>query len=87
MNDTPAHIHKKQLEIILSKPMNERLLMGLQMMEDGRQFMLNRIKRQNPDISEVEMKIEFIRQYYKDDLTEHYLENVAKWIRQKSKVP
>lgn len=83
MEDTPDHIHKKQLEIILSKPMDERLRMGLEMMENGRQFMLNRIKAEHPGISEKDLKIEFIKQYYKHDLSEEYLKGVIEWIEQR----
>lgn len=84
MNDTPDHIHQKQLEIILSKTKEERFLMGLQMSEDVHQIVINSIKLQNPGISEKNLKIEFIKRYYKNDLSEEYLNNVIRWIEEKS---
>lgn len=87
MEDTPTHIHQKQLEIILSKTMQERLAMGLQMMEDTRLIVMRGIRQQNPGISETEVKIEFIKRYYKDDFTPEYMEDVIRWFRQKSEMP
>jgi hypothetical protein len=34
MNDTPEHVRQKQLEIWLSKPIEERLLLTLKMNDD-----------------------------------------------------
>jgi hypothetical protein len=83
MNDTSDEARKKQLEIIFSKSREERLLMGLQMMEDARQMVMNGIRKQTPGISEADLKITFINRYYKNDLSEKYLMDVAQWIRTK----
>ncbi|HEX5168839.1 MAG TPA: hypothetical protein VFW11_06680 [Cyclobacteriaceae bacterium] len=83
MNDTPEYIHKKQLEIILSKSTQERILMGLKMMEDARLIVLNSIKKDHPGISEKDMKIEFIKRYYKNELSEEYLNDVIRWIKER----
>lgn len=85
MNDTPDYIHKKQLEIILSKSMPERILMGLQMMDDARFIVLNSIRKDNPGITEADLKIEFIRRYYKNDLSEEYLNDVIRWFKEQDK--
>jgi len=83
MNDTPEHIHKKQVEIILGKSKAERFLMGLQMMEDVRQIVINSIKNERPGISEKELKVEFVKRYYKNDLSEEYLNDVIRWIKER----
>ncbi|HEY4654854.1 MAG TPA: hypothetical protein VIH22_10085 [Cyclobacteriaceae bacterium] len=83
MNDTPDHIHKKQLEIILSKTPGQRFLMGLQMMEDVRQLVLSGIRKERPGISDKELKIAFISRYYKNDLSEERLKDVIAWIVKK----
>ncbi len=83
MNDTPEHIHKKQVEIMLAKSQAERFLMGLQMMEDVREIVINSIKNERPGISEKELKIEFIKRYYKNDLSEEYLNDVIRWINER----
>lgn len=83
MNDTSIEARKKQFEVIFSKSKEERLLMGLQMMEDVRQMVMTGIRKQNPHLSEADLKIEFIKRYYKNDLSDEYLEDVARWIRTK----
>jgi hypothetical protein len=83
MNDTSTEARKKQFEVIFSKTKEERFLMGIQMMEDARQMVMDGIKKQNPEISEAELKIAFINRYYKNDLTEEYLSDVFRWIRTK----
>ncbi len=55
MNDTPEHIRKKQAEIILLKSFEQRFMMGIEMMELGYYEVKNRIKRDNPNISEGEL--------------------------------
>jgi hypothetical protein len=83
MNDTSAEARKKQFEIIFSKTKEERFMMGIQMMEDARQMVMNGIRKQTPGISEADLKITFINRYYKNDLSEEYLDHVAQWIRTK----
>jgi hypothetical protein len=83
MNDTSSEAKAKQLEVILSKTQEERILMALQMMDDVRQMVIDGIRSQEPGISEGELKVRFIQQYYKNDVTEEYLAEVVQWIRQK----
>jgi hypothetical protein len=83
VNDTPNHIHKKQVDILLAKSMTERFEMGLQMMEDVRQMVINSIRSDDPGISEKALKIEFIKRYYRNDLNEDYLNDVIRWINPK----
>jgi hypothetical protein len=85
MTDTPEHIRKKQNEIWLSKPVAERFALACSAIDEMNKQTEDRIKRQNPGISEGDMRAEFIRQMYKDDLTAEYLEEVMKWVRGKYK--
>lgn len=55
MNDTHPDMAQKQWEIIMSKTPAERFIMGLEMMEAGRQLMIDGIKNENPGISEKEI--------------------------------
>lgn len=81
MQDTSNEIRKKHFEIIFSKTQQERFSMGVQMMEDVRTITLNSIRSQNPGITDVELKIEFIKRYYKNDLSPQHLEDVVKWLK------
>ena len=81
MNDTTPEARKKQIEVILSKSMQERLLMGLEMMEEMRQITLNSIRLKNPGISETELKVEFVKRYYSKDFTPEKLADIISWLR------
>jgi hypothetical protein len=83
MNDTPDHIRKKQREIWFSKPLEERMRLGLELIQEVNQQIEDRIRAQNPTFSEGEIRAEFVRQMYKDELSEEYLEGVTQWILEK----
>ena len=83
MTDTPDYIRKKQLEIWLSKPLAERFRLGFELIDAVNQQTLARIKRENPEFSEGELKAEFIRQMYKDELDTDYLKDVMEWVKKK----
>lgn len=83
MNDTPDHIRKKQLEIWLSKSVEERFKLGFELIDAVNQQLQDRIKEENPGMSEGELKAEFIRQMYKDDLDADYLKDVMEWVKQR----
>lgn len=80
MNDTPEHIRKKQNEIWLAKSVAERFQLGLEMIQEVNQQIEDRISTQNPAFSEGEVRAEFIRQMYKDELPPEYLEDVIRWV-------
>jgi hypothetical protein len=83
VTDTPDYIRKKQLEIWLSKSVAERFKLGFELIDAVNQQTLDRIKQQNPKFSEGDLKAEFIRQMYKDELDPDYLQDVMEWVKQK----
>lgn len=83
MKDTSDHISKKQLEIWLAKPIAERFQLAMSTIDEINKQTETRIREQNPSISEGELRVEFIRQNYKDDLPPQYLQEVIFWIRKK----
>ena len=85
MTDTPDHIRKKQNEIWLSKPVAERFALACSAIDEMNKQTEDRIRRQNPGISGGDMRAEFIRQMYKDDLAPAYLEDVIQWVKEKYK--
>jgi len=84
MKDTTEHISKKQLEIWLAKPIAERFQLAMSTIDEINMQTEARIRQQNPSISESELRIEFIRQNYKDVITPQYLQDVISWIRKKN---
>ncbi len=77
MNDTPKHIYQKQFEIIISKPLKERLENVFEMTELSRKIIKNRIKSKHPDISEIDLKIELFKTFYRFDFDEKTIEHIA----------
>jgi hypothetical protein len=86
MQDTSEHMRRKHYEIILSKSPQERFLMGLQMMDDLREIVLNSIRNQNTRISETDLKIEFVKRYYKNDFTPERMADIIRWFKAKSQM-
>ncbi len=81
MNDTPKYIQKKQFEIIISKPLKERLNGLFEMTELSRKIIQNRIKTQIPDISDIDLKVELFKAFYRFDYDIETLNQIAEDIR------
>lgn len=81
MQDTSPEVRQKQFEIIFSKTEAQRLSMGVEMMEDMRKLVMESIYFQNPGISEVDSKIEFLKRYYKHDFSTDQFSNIIQWFR------
>jgi len=77
MKDRPAEILLKQFEIIQEKTSVERLMMGFEMTELSRTIILNQIRRERPELTEIEAKIELFKVFYKSDFDEETLNKIA----------
>ena len=66
MTDTPIEILNIQREIFSKKTMKERFEIGAETIDFGRFVVESSIKKTNPDISEIDMKIELLKRYYKN---------------------
>ena len=82
MNDTSKDILQKQFEIIMSKPLKKRLENLFEMTDLSRKIIENRIVTKNPKISEIELKVELFKVFYKSDFDEHSLQQIADSIKQ-----
>lgn len=81
MNDTPKEILKKQFEIIYSKPLKERINGIFEMTELSRKIIKGRIKEKNPDISDIDLKVELFKVFYRFDFEEDELNRIANQMR------
>jgi hypothetical protein len=79
--DTPDHIRRKQLEIIGNKTPEERFLLGCKTIDDVRAMVENSIRRENPGISEIDLKIAVFKRYYKKDFSEEEIEKITASMR------
>lgn len=82
MNDTSKYILRKQFEIFYAKPLLERLNGIFELTELSRQIIQNRIKEKNPNISEVDLKIELFKTFYRFDFDEETLNFIAEDMRE-----
>lgn len=82
MNDTPKHILKKQFEIIHSKPLSERIKGLFEMTELSRKIILNQLKLKNPELTEIELKIELFKTFYRSDFDMEALNKIAEKMKQ-----
>ena len=82
MNDTPKHILKKQFEIINAKPSKERIGGLFEMTELSRKIIQNQIKTKNPEISEIDLKVELFKTFYRFDYEPNILNQIADEMRQ-----
>jgi len=70
MNDTTAHMREKQLEIIFKMTNKQRFEEGIKMIDFVRNVVENSIKKQNPTISKIDLKIAVFKRYYGNDFDE-----------------
>ena len=82
MNDTSHDIRQKQFEIIMAKPLKKRLEALFEMTDLSRKIIQNRIIAKNPEISEVELKVEMFKVFYQSEFDEHSLQQIADSIKQ-----
>jgi hypothetical protein len=81
MNDTPKDIIRKQFDIIYSKPLYERVKSVFEMTELSRTIIRNQIKEKNPGISEVDLKIELFKTFYRSDFDNETLKLITDNMR------
>ena len=81
MKDTPKDILQMQFKIIHAKPIEERLTMIFELTEFSRKIMADRIKANNPDISDNDLKVELFKEFYRFDFDQATLHKIAEWLR------
>ncbi len=82
MNDTPKKILRKQFEIIYSKPLKDKIAGLFEMTELSRNIILNQLRLKNPGLSEIDLKIELFKIFYKYDFDAETLNKIADKMRQ-----
>ena len=66
----------------MAKPLKRRLEGLFEMTDLSRKIIQNRIIAKNPEISEVELKVELFKIFYQSDFDEHSLQQIADSIKQ-----
>ena len=70
MNDTSPEMQAKMLEMIQNKTPEERLNMGCSMYDFSKYMITEAIRRENPSISEGDLRCEIFLRFYGNDFSE-----------------
>lgn len=81
MNDTPKHIMQKQFDIVFARPMKDKIAGLFEMTELSRKIILNQLRQQRPELSEVDLKVELFKTFYKYDFDIETLNKIADEMR------
>lgn len=81
MNDTPEHIRKKQFEIYNRKSDAEKMKGLFDLTELSRKIILDQLRKKNPEMSEIDLKVELFRIFYKDDFNPEKLNEISEFLR------
>lgn len=82
MNDTPKYVLRKQFEIIYAKPLKERINGIFEMTELSRKIIQNQIHSKRPELSEIELKVELFKTFYRFDFNAETLSLIAGKMKQ-----
>lgn len=77
MRDTPEFIAQMQVDIILAKPMRERILRTMEMMQMTFTMAENRLKRTYPFLTYPQLRAEMFREMYRNDFQPDKLAEIA----------
>lgn len=76
MKDTSTEIRKKQYELIFQLSESQRFSEGIKMINMGRTIVENSIKEQNPNITDLEMRIAIFKRYYSLDFSKQEMDKI-----------
>jgi hypothetical protein len=82
MNDTPRYILQKQFEIIYAKPLKERLDGLFEMTELSRKIIRHQLVSKQPELTEIEIKIELFKAFYRFDFDDVTLNRIVENMKQ-----
>ncbi|MDR4499675.1 MAG: hypothetical protein MRK02_17415 [Candidatus Scalindua sp.] len=81
MKDTSPAIEVKFFNMMMAKSGIERLKMGFEMYEMSRKMVIASITKDNPGITDKEMKISLLKRFYGDDLSSDTKKKFAEKIK------
>lgn len=82
MNDTPKYVLQKQFEIMYAKPLKEKISGLFEMTELSRKIILNQLHLKNPELNEIDLKIELFKAFYRYDFENETLSRIAESMKQ-----
>lgn len=82
MKDTSKYILKKQLEIIRSKSISQRVLMTTEMTQFVWDMAEHRIRKRQPQLNKREIVAERFKEIYAKDFSAEKLEEIARHLKE-----
>lgn len=79
--DTPEAVKRIQQKIWLSKPLEERIVRSLQMIEDARLLQIHGLKMRYPHWSDEEIRIFRLKRLLKNDASLHWLRPIIEPLK------
>ena len=79
MPETSEDINALQLKWHMQRTPSERFLVGLEMMEEGRQLMIAGIKMEHPDFTDEQIRIEHLHRLRMYDTNLAWLDELGLW--------
>jgi len=86
MNDTTKEMHQFQYNLIMGKTKEERFIMGLEMIEMGRELMIIGIKSQNPGLEENEILFQLLMRQKIHDKSLNWIDNMIPELKKAYKI-
>lgn len=80
MTDTPPHIYKKQLAIFQAMTPGRRIEVCLEMIEDGRELVLDQLRRKHPDWTRGQLIAGLSERLYSKEFSPEKMEAVKQSI-------
>ncbi len=77
MQDTTPEMRKKQYEIVFQMSETQRFAEGIKMIQMGRMIVENSLKEQNPQITDLEIRIAIFKRYYSRDFSKQEIDNIV----------
>lgn len=85
MNDTTPEILNIQRKIFSQKSIRERFMIGAETIDFGRELVISNIKKNNPGISEIDLKIAVLKRYYENSFSmeemDAIIQSITDWYR------
>ena len=82
--DTPESIKRIQQQIWMSKPIEERISLRLQMIDDARSMQIHGLKMRYPHWSEKDIHVFRLKRLHKNYPSLHWLESIIKNLEEQS---
>ena len=81
MSDTPKHVLRKQFEVVMAIPLDERIKNLFEMTELSRRIVKNRLKVSYPELTESELEIELFKAFYHSDFDDQSMNQIVESMR------